>query len=195
MVFTRALYWSASLLILVALTGCGGGGDSAPAGNGSNPTTNAVTPETQATSRPTGATAPTPASGGVLQDACTLLTKAEVEAALATPVGEVLSSLPGTQFPACEFSAPRSRAELLVQVVVNPFFNSNAARGAFDALKPSNAVNVSGLGDGAYWIADTGRLALLKGNHIVSVDVRESGGKDRQAVARELAAKAIPRVP
>jgi len=137
---------------------------------------------------PAATAAPAPAAS---IDACSLLTRQEVEAALGKAVGE---GTPETTPPVfgCRWAVPASFDGASITVVI---YDSPAqALAAFEtALKINNYDQVAGVGDRAY----TGLIfdiTVLKGRHELAVDVTVSAG-DEKAAARRLAEQAVARLP
>ena len=126
-------------------------------------------------------------------DACALVTKADAEAALGTPVGDpVRGDVPPV------YSCSYATADRLNNVSVNVTSYSDA-RQAYDshlmAVKINNYEELPGLGDRAYrsLVSD---VTVLKGRFELSVDVSLSIPKDEQVKkARELASRGLERLP
>jgi hypothetical protein len=189
---------------LLLLAACGGGsGESTPSPGGTQAPAQLRTPAVTsvATGTPTPAGTPsagqtqTPAtaqpSAGEL-DPCALLTKAEVEAAIGTsvvgPTNEVVGPL-----ASCYFNDPQTPVFHTVTVSVLTAEDSGQAREAF-GLGREGSETVTGIGEDAYWDSVLNGLEVLKGKYDVSVNVSPDGW-DARAVAEELAAKAVDRLP
>jgi len=156
------------------------------------------------TARPAGASGQ-PAGG--LLDACSLLTKAEVEAGVGRPVLAPQKE-EAANLVICNYgdpTAPTLQGRPLSQVLsISVFVGSDAqyyagaaaqARDSFEQGR-KNAASVQpvpGLGDDAYWDQVFRTLNVLKGKYEVEVTVgSDVGGME---VARAFAAKVLPRLP
>jgi hypothetical protein len=186
----RILAWTllSSGLLLAA---CKGTGESAPA------KPQAETPPIQA--------APTTTVEAV--DACTLLTQAEVEAAVGrTVLAPQKEEVP--QFSVCGYGDPQSpvvSGRALTQLVkISVMVGSDAsyyaggkaqAKDSFETFK-NNAASpqeVTGLGNAAYWDATFSSLTVLDGQYLVEVEIAaDAGGLD---AAKGLATKVLVRLP
>jgi len=177
-------------LALLAACGGGSGGQKAtsttapPAGAAT--TTSAVTP---------GSTARPRASTGEL-DACALVTKAEVEAAIGTTV---LDAKPETSagFAGCSFNDPSAPAFTTVTVSVLTSASASVTRGIYDIGKQNanDPQSVPGLGDDAYWDATLGNLDIAAGTYELNVSIAPLDNADRFAAAKAIAARALARLP
>jgi hypothetical protein len=169
-----------SLPILLLTLACGGT-EAAP--EGAPP----PAPDAQATA---------PASAPDQIDACALLSKADVEAAVGRPVqdpvGDSIANLFG-----CRYRDPQdpSGTENMVRVAVLVADNAADARDVQETSR-SNAAEVNpvaGLGDDAYWDAINRSLNVVKGAYHVTLSVsHDAGGLDS---ARKLAEQLLPRLP
>lgn len=142
-----------------------------------------------ATPQPSQAAAAAPAAA-VQVDACQLLTKQEIEAALGKSVGE---PVPETTPPVfgCRWAAPGFDG---VSVAVLVFGSPTEALGAFEmALKINNYDQIAGVGERAY-TSPIYEITVLKSRYELSVDVTLSQA-DRLAIAKQLAEKALARLP
>ena len=162
-------------VLVLPIPGCGGGNDR---------------PEPKAAPAPKPEAArPQPAA----VDACALLTKAEAEAALGTPVGDpVRGDVPPVY--SCSYVAADKLDNVSVDVT-----SYTDARQAYDAylmaVKINNYEEMAGLGDRAYRsvVSD---VDVLKGRFELSVDVTLPISKDAQVQkAKEIAARALERLP
>ena len=185
-----------SALLALLLLACGDGeGDDGASGD-AQPTTAAAAQRT-ATAPPSSTSRPAGTQATSTLDVCSLLTKAEVEAAVRGTVLDPRASveIPGTS-SACSFNSPQFPS---LQVVRVTYFTGSetAIRGIF-APGP-NDMKISGIGEDAYWSEILGTLSILKGRYNVDVQVTDAGGAvtraNRLSVARELAPKALARVP
>lgn len=189
---------------LLVLAACGGG--ERPAQQGSKPATS----ETKATqTQPTTGAKVTKASqqgADGLIDACSLLTQAEVEAAVGRPVlaprKEEAANLSTCSYgdPTLPLVAGRPLPVLTIGVFVgsDAQYYAGAAAQARDSFETGrkNAASVqpvSGLGDDAYWDKIFHSLHVLKGKYEVEVEIKsDAGGLD---AARGLAVKVLSRLP
>ena len=133
----------------------------------------------------------TPAAPAV--DACSLLTRAEAEAAIGKSTGEPVRNDVAPVY-SCSYATPDRVNNVSVNVM-----SYGDARQAHDsyvmAVKVNNYEEISGLGDRAYKSV-VHDLVVLKGRYEVSLDVTLPLEKDEQiAKARELAARVLPRLP
>jgi hypothetical protein len=129
-------------------------------------------------------------------DACSLLTKAEVEAAVGravkNPVGDTTANVFG-----CNYGDPRDPAGLdkVVAVGVLAGNDAAAARQVLETAR-SNAAHaepVAGLGDMAFWDDAPRFLQVAKGRYELSLYLsHDAGGRD---TARKLAGLLLARLP
>lgn len=187
----RITPYSASLLIAVILVpaaACGRKSEPPPAGGTAAPAA--------APARSRGAAPPQ-------VKACSLFTKAEIEAATRRPVREpaeeTLANLSTCSFgdPNAPLVAGRSLTRTVMLSVVSgddSYFEGPVAQTA--ALYEMAAKNageireVSGLGDKAHWAGST--LRVLRGPHMLEVDV--DAGDSSHDIAEQLAHTAIERL-
>ena len=134
------------------------------------------------------------ASGGAI-DACSLLTKAEVEAAIGASVTEPEPEQ-SANLVACDFNDPNTPIFHLVSVSVLIGENANEASDVYELAKDNaaDAETVGGIGNGAFWDGVLNGLEVLKGKYDVRIDVSPDGG-DELAIAKGLAAKVVDRLP
>lgn len=123
-------------------------------------------------------------------DACALVTKAEVEAAVGRPVPEPKKQQVGNM-ASCSYMDPQTQR---VIAVLEVFAGDDIAQ-ARDVFKQRSrsaapVQSVSGLGDDARWNAVSMLLNVLKGQYVVSVAIPR--GLD---AAKKLAASALQRLP
>ncbi len=184
----RITSYSAFLLIaLVLMQSAACGGDSEPP--------------------PAGGTA-TPARGREAApprvNACSLFTKAEIEAATGRPVRdpaeEALANLSTCSFgdPKSPLVAGRSLTKTVALSVVSGddgYFEGPVAQTAalyeMAAKNAGEIQEVSGLGDKAHWASST--LRVLRGAYMVEVEV--DAGDSSRKIAEQLARTAIDRLP
>ena len=182
-------------LFALLLVACGGGESDNGASSESQPTTAAA--QRTATVPPGSTARPAATQAASTLDACSLLTKAEVEAAVRATVLDPQASteIPGRSF-ACSFNSPQF--PVLQVVRVSYFTGPDPEVRSFFAPGP-NDTKVSGFGEDAYWSEILGHLSILKGRYNVIVQVTDAGQAvtraNRQMVARELAPKVLARVP
>jgi hypothetical protein len=179
---------------VVLLAACGGGSnDATPT---SAPATAAAGDTTPAADATAGAPATPPQASSGEIDACTLVSKAEVEAAIGTTV---LDPKP-QQFPnlsSCDFNDPATPVFRLASVTVVTEPSGDGARSLFD-LGKSNANDpqtIDGIGEDAYWDETLSTLDTLKGKYEVSVSVSPGEGVDKLTAAKAIAAKVVANLP
>jgi len=148
--------------------------------------------EAAASARPASAAAaqaPAPAAG---VDACSLLTKEEVGAAIGKPVTAV--TVTTGQAASCAYHDAANRSDKVLESIVYTLTPSQA-KGVFEATKGGgrDQVAVPGIGDDAYWDKLSG-LTVLKGRYEIGIAVTE-GNVDGLKVARALAPKLLSRLP
>lgn len=186
----------ASLLFIMplALSACG-----APA----TPTVEADQPQVPATEVESDSTSVE--STGL--DACALLTKADAEAILGQPVMEPEHPIQGSatfNVSNCKYQVQGDALDnvtLIVTVPVNGDVES--AKNAFETDKAASSemlgaepVEVTGLGDSAYWVAGYGnQIAVFKGNtHLILSATNQTGETAPQPVV-DLASIILSRLP
>jgi len=139
---------------------------------------------------PTGATSQATAA----LDPCTLITKAEVEAATKMTVAAGVKSQVAN-LAICEFADPKAPATKIATLNVLVGAKPADAKGAFDLAK-SNAASVeavAGVGDQAYWDKYLRILRATKGRYQIDLTVDSSaGGLD---AAKTIVTKAASRLP
>jgi len=173
---------SALLLAVTTLAGCGGKESPAPS------PAPAASPSAQVRSVPMPMAPP---SSAVSLDPCQLLTRKEVEGALATAVGEgVPQKMP--QAASCRWAAPSGLETASLSVTV--YDGAADARAAFKKAVETNGYRtLSGLGQGAYR-SPMYDLTVLTGRYELAVDVNLMQD-DQMPVARRLAQQAVARLP
>lgn len=175
----------------VLASGCGGGGSR---------------PEPAARAGASPAAEPAATAPFTPVDACSLLTKAEVETLVGKPVREprkeVVANLVTCSFgdPASPMVGDRPLSKLLSLDVFTGqegAYYAGAAAQAKDGYEQTrkNADSpepVSGLGETAYWNKGFNALHALKGRYWLSVEVERQAGVE---VARRAMVKALERLP
>jgi hypothetical protein len=157
-----------------------------------------------ATAPPKAAAPPAPF---VPLDACTLLTKAEVEALAGKPVMDGRKEEAGP-LVACIFgdpTAPKVGGRPVSQVLTLSVMTGQEGAyyaGATAQVKDAHemarknaaaAETVAGFGDAAYWDKILRKLSFVKGKYLVDVNVQS--GDDRLALAKAVATKALEKLP
>ena len=156
-----------------------------------------------ATGPPSSAPASTtakPSSPAQVVDACGLFTQAEVEALLKRPVLAGQKDQAAT-LTACSYGNPDAPVlngkptDVLLMVSVLTDQMPNQSKGIFDIAK-KNAAEVqmiSGLGDEAMWDNVLRGLRVVKGNHLVEVDLgSDLGGLE---TARAIMERMLAKLP
>jgi hypothetical protein len=129
-------------------------------------------------------------------DACALVSKAEVEAA----VGAALLDGEPEQFAnlsTCSYKDPASPIFTVAGLSVLVTASDSDAQEVFDLAK-SNAAGVKevdGLGDSSYWDDVLGTLQVVQGIYELSVDVASYEGTDQLSAAEDIARTALSRLP
>jgi hypothetical protein len=199
----RAGVLPAFAVVVLTLTACAGGGAAQPSAatpppaQPAQPTTAAAAPATQPGAPTTGPSKATPAAQSsspatVEIDPCALVTKAEAEAVLGAPSGE-----PETYFDSERASCRYETSSGLdvVSVGVTIYESEEDAEDSFQfALDVNRYPEVGGIGDRAYQ-SPINDITVLTGRYELSVDVTVKGGDADFPEARELAAKAVARLP
>ena len=186
-----------ALVVVLLLAACGGNGEeSTTPAAGTQAATPAETPAESPATTPAATEEPGGNGGQVSSgeiDPCALLTKEEVEAAVGTSVTEPEGSVE-QQFAECDFNDPDAPDWLIVGVSVFTLEDKDQARDSFE-LGSGSWETVTGIGDDAYWADALNSLEVLKGRYDISIDVAPTDGKDDLAIAKELAAKVVDRLP
>jgi hypothetical protein len=187
---------------LVLLAACGGDDEEGTRSTDETrtPAATASAGETQtpaATASPAAeetATAAPAASGGEF-DPCSLLTKAEVEAAIGTSVTEPEAEGLSNLFT-CSYNDPETPLFSLVTVSVFVGENADQASDVYELTKDNaaDAQEVDGIGDEAFWDDILNGLEVLEGKYDIRIDVSPDDG-DELAIAKDLAAKAVDSLP
>lgn len=188
--------WMLLILGSFLLAGCGGSETAKPAA--ADPAPAAAAP---------AAAAPKSAAAAAPVDACTLLTKADVESLAGKPVLAARKEEAGP-LVSCAFDDPtapqvggRAISQVLKIAVMtgeDAAYYAGAKAQAKDSLEMArkNAASdetVTGLGDAAYWDKILRTLTVASGRYLVSVDVESRD--DNLKVAKAAAAKALEKLP
>jgi len=192
-------------LFLLALSGlfllaaCGGDDEESP-GTPSGTRAPAATQTTTGTQAPAEtaspeteetATAAPQASGGEI-DPCALVTKEEAEAIIGESLDEPVVTITEL-LVSCLYSTPDFDS---VNVDVLIYDDEDQAEGGFEmALDINDYPEVEGIGDGAYDSRPIGDITVLKGKYELSVDVSVGEGDADFETAKDVAAKAVDRLP
>jgi hypothetical protein len=172
----------AALLAALAFTGCGR--PARPEGRAPVPAA-AATPDTAS---------PT--------DACALIPQADAEALLGGPVAPPTTNADepaGNAVSQCAYASPTSHRYLTLLVRRSPTTAEAAAaydrsRSAARALTGSDPLDVSGIGERAYWTGGTFRqLNVLQKNAWLIVSADLGDGRDRLEGAKAVARRALAR--
>ena len=189
----------AGLLLLAA---CGGDDDEETAATPSGTQaavatqTPSGTPAAEATESPaaeateTAESIPEPSAGEI--DPCALVTKEEAEAIVGESLGDPLVTI--TELLAsCLYSTPDFES---VNVDVLIYDSEDNAEGGFEvALDINDYPEVEGIGDRAYDSRPLGDITVLKGKYELSVDVSVEDTDADFETAKDVAAKAVDRLP
>ena len=150
-------------------------------------------PAEQETQAPAETEEPEEEVAGGEVDPCALVTKEEVETAIGVSVTEPALEVID-QFASCYFNDPETPIFHTVSVNVLTLEDEDQAMDIFEVGR-ENFETVTGIGEDAYWAeAPFSSLEILQGKYNVSIDVSPDGW-DALAVAKELAAKALGRLP
>lgn len=179
-------------LAVAALGSACGGDDSDNGGDATKPaaTQQATQAATQAASTPVA----TSAAEGV--DACALVTKADIEAAIGAPVldGEAEQA---ANLYTCSYNDPAFANISIAGVAVFVELREGEAQEIYELAK-SNAAEVQevdGIGDEAYWDDTLNTMQILSGKYELGIDVASEEGRDQVAAAKTIGAKAIAALP
>jgi hypothetical protein len=145
-------------LFLIILAACGGGGGATPTpGQSVSPTAS-----TTATPAPTGATSTV--------DACTLLTVAEVAAAVPDAEIATATSSSDIYYAYCTYSG---YSEVKMWVTID----ATVADSIFSTIKINAGVAVTGVGDDAFWSTDSFQpgLYFMKGSVVGYISGAQTG--------------------
>ena len=106
--------------------------------------------------------------GAAPTNPCKLVTTAQVHAAFGGTVaaGKVDNSL---GVPSCHFAVKHSNLGVSGEAIV--FITPGQSAATFKIAKKEvpGAINVPGIGNGAFYVANTGSIELLKGNTVANV--------------------------
>jgi hypothetical protein len=174
----------------VLLAACGGDDPAAPDAVAHTATTSSAT---KATATPFPTARPDVADA---IDACALVTKAEIESAVSATV---LDGAPEqmANLATCSYKDPDAPISTVAGLSVFAAASASDAREVFDLAKRNAAdvQEVDGLGDDAYWDDILGTLQVLEGTYEVGIDVASDEGVDQRAAAKDIANKALSRLP
>ena len=184
---------------LLLLAACGGddeestatpSGTRAPAATQTTTGTQAPA-ETASPQAEETATAAPQTSGGEI-DPCDLVTKEEAEAIIGESLGDPVVTITEL-LVSCLYSTPDFDS---VNVDVLIYDDEDQAEGGFElALDINDYPEVEGIGDRAYDSRPIGDITVLKGKYELSVDVSVEGGEADFETAKDVAAKAVDRLP
>ncbi len=178
-----------ALVVTLAFMACGGDDDDGGGATGDK--TPAATEggggdSGDATSAPQG-------NGGDGEvDACTLVTADEASAALGASVGEGASE----NFPSFYGCRYETEGFEYLSVTVVAFASGDEAKTTYEQVLDINDYpKIDGLGDRAYDTRPIGTVTVQKGKYEVSVDILTLDDDADFEVAKDLARKAIGRLP
>ena len=187
----------AGLLLLAA---CGGddeeatgtpGGTQAPAVTPTAAGTTVGATETAVAEATQTATTAPQASGGDI-DPCALVTKDEAEAIIGESLGDPLVTITEL-LVSCLYSTPDFDS---VNVDVLIYDDEDQAEGGFElALDINDYPEIEGIGERAYDSRPIGDITVLNGKYELSVDVSVGDGEADFETAKDVAAKAVGRLP
>jgi hypothetical protein len=136
-------------------------------------------------------------------DACSLLTKADVESLLAEPVGAPATThteAMGNTVTQCRYSAPagNKRVGLLLRQAATADEAAKIFRQARDASKELSGADpqmIDGLGESAYWTGGNLRqLNVLKGDAWLIITASPGNGTDPLEVSKSVSRKILARM-
>ena len=184
---------------LLLLAACGGDDEeSTPSATGTPAAAATQTPagtsaaeETASPAAEETATTEPQASGGEF-DPCALVTKSEAEAIIGESLGDPLVTITEL-LSSCLYSTPDFES---VNVDVLTYDNEDDAQSGFQlAIDINHYPQVEGIGDRAYDSRPIGDITVLKGKYELSVDVSVAGDDADFETAKDVAAKAVDRLP
>ena len=133
-------------------------------------------------------------------NACSLLTKTDIQAAVGKPV---LDGMPdqAAELATCAYGNPSAPqvggrpTDVLVSLGVFTGSQPGQAKGAFDIAKKNAAEvdAVSGIGEEAFWDKYVRSLRVFKGNHLLDVSLGADLGDLK--TARAIAEQALAKLP
>ena len=175
--------------IILLLAACNGGG------GGEESTGDQTTPTEQETQAPAETEEPEEEVAGGDIDPCALVTKEEVETAIGVSVTEPVREDVANLFT-CSYKDLETSIYEVVGVSVFVAEREDDARDLYEMAKnnAADAETVAGIGDEASWDSILNGLEVLKGKYNIRIDVSPDGW-DTLAIAKELAAKALGRLP
>jgi hypothetical protein len=174
----KAVAWLC--VVLMGCLACGSGGQA-----------DAATDTAAAVPQPAASAVSSPAA-----DACSLLQKAEVEAAVGRPVKAPVADT-AANLQTCSFIDPHDPAGLdnVVLLAVLTASNATAAREVLEIARTNaaGATPVTGIGDIAFWDELLRSLEVVKGAYEVSIHLSSDAGG--LPTARKLVQQALSRLP
>ena len=175
--------------IILLLAACNGGG------GGEESTGDQTTPTELETQAPAETEEPEEEVAGGDIDPCALVTKEEVETAIGVSVTEPVREDVANLFT-CSYKDLETSIYEVVGVSVFVAEREDDARDLYEMAKnnAADAETVAGIGDEASWDSILNGLEVLKGKYNIRIDVSPDGW-DTLAIAKELAAKALGRLP
>lgn len=180
----RTLTWTASLVVLALLAGCGKSPSAAsPPASGSSAALAGAAPTAAPASLPAAAT-----------DVCALLTKAEVEAATGVKVGEVLATKTDNGKPKCEYR--HADASFGTAPVATVALSAKVETDKNTWSKLMQTTPVEGIGDYAYLYTLLGpSLFTGRNGKAILVSLYDGGPPEkRQGEIKTLASQAVGRL-
>jgi len=186
---------------LLLLAACGGDDDettATPSGtqaavatqtpSGTSTAEETQTPAAEATQTPEAT--PEPSAGEL--DPCALVTKEEAEAIVGESLGDPLVTI--TELLATCLYSTLDFDSVYVGVLI--YDSEDNAEGGFEvALDINDYPEVEGIGDRAYDSRPLGDITVLKGKYELSVDVSVEDTDADFETAKDVAAKAVDRLP
>jgi hypothetical protein len=184
---------------LLLLTACGGddeeatgtpSGTRAPAATQTTTGTQAPAETAVAEATQTATTAPQTSGGDI--DPCALVTKEEAEAIIGESLDEPVVTITEL-LVSCLYSTPDFDS---VNVDVLIYDDEDQAEGGFElALDINDYPEIEGIGERAYDSRPIGDITVLEGKYELSVDVSVGDGEADFETAKDVAAKAVGRLP
>lgn len=153
-------------LLLITVAACGGGGAATPTPGQSAAASASPAPSTA----PSAAATPAPTGATSNVDACTLLSVAEVAAAV--PDAEVTTATPSSDiyYAYCAY-------EGYSKVTTYVSTNASVAASVFATMKINSGEAVTGVGDDAWWSTDSflPGLYFMKGSVLAFISGAQTG--------------------